>query len=98
MDEKKLLFKDSKVRLTAPKQGVQSKFIWFLELYISGSTNLTKVGFYRLQGLKQKFCLYWSIDCYSPDAGCQAIFYSGHKITVLIWPVCFRKGLSPLDA
>ena len=55
MDEKKLLFKDSKVRLKAPKQGVQSKFIWFLELYISGSTNLTKVGFYRLQGLKNFF-------------------------------------------
>ena len=55
MDEKKLLFKDSKVRLKAPKQGVQSKSIWFLELYISGSTNLTKVGFYRLQGLKKNF-------------------------------------------
>ena len=37
-----------------------------------------------------KICLYQSIDCYGPDPG-------GHKVTVLIWPVSFSKGLSALD-
>ena len=36
MDLEKFLFKVSNDRLKAPKMGVQSKFIWFLELYISG--------------------------------------------------------------
>ena len=43
------LFKVSKVRLKTPKLGVKSKFISFLELYISGSTNSRKVIFYRLK-------------------------------------------------
>ena len=51
MDQEKSLFKVSKVRLKTPKLGVQSKFIWFLELYISGSTNFRKVIFYRLKPL-----------------------------------------------
>ena len=48
-DQEKLLFKVSTVRMKAPEFGVQSKFIWFLELYISGSTNLRKVVFYKLK-------------------------------------------------
>ena len=39
----KLHFKVSKVRLKASKLGVQSKFIWFLEIYISGITNLQMI-------------------------------------------------------
>ena len=39
----KLYFKVSKVRRKASRLGVQSKLIWFLELYISGSTNSRKV-------------------------------------------------------
>ena len=38
-DQEKLLLKVSKVRLKALKLGVQSKSLWFLELYISGNTN-----------------------------------------------------------
>ena len=37
-----------------------------------------------------KICLYQSINHHGPDPG-------GHKITVLIWPVSFSKGLSALD-
>ena len=32
------------VRLKTPKFGIQSKFIWFLELYISESANPRKVS------------------------------------------------------
>ena len=42
--------------------------------------------------LKTKTCLY---GC--PDPGGQATFCGGHKITVLIWFVCFSKSLSALD-
>ena len=35
------------------------------------------------QRLKQKFCFYRSIDRCGPDPGGQAIFYGGHKTTVL---------------
>ena len=35
---------------------------------------------------------------YHPEPGGQATFYSGHKITVLIWPVWFSKSLSALEA
>ena len=47
--------------------------------------------------LKNTNC-YWSVDCYDPDAGGQATFYSSHEITALIWLVCFSEGLSRLDA
>ena len=50
-----------------------------------------------LQGSKSKLCLYRSADRYGPNPGNQATFYSGHKITVLIWLVCFSQGLSALD-
>ena len=43
MDQDKSLFKVSEVRLKTPKLKIQSKFIWLLELYISGSTNSRKV-------------------------------------------------------
>ena len=43
------------------------------------------------------FCLYQSIDRYGPDSSGQATFYGGHRITVLIWPVCFSECLSALD-
>ena len=43
IDQEKLLFKVSKVRLKAQKLGLQSKFIRFLELYISGGTDSRKV-------------------------------------------------------
>ena len=49
------------------------------------------------QPLKQKFSLWWSIDCYSTYLGSQATFYGSHKISILLWPVCFGKGLSSLD-
>ena len=39
----------SRERLKAPKLGVLRKFIWFLELYISGSTKPTKALFYSLK-------------------------------------------------
>ena len=48
-------------------------------------------------GLKIKILLYHTIDRYDPDPSGQAAFYNGHKITVLIWVVCFRKSLSALD-
>ena len=37
----------SNVRLETPKLGVQSKFIWFLEIYISESPNPRRLVFYR---------------------------------------------------
>ena len=43
------LFKVSKVRLKTLKLGIQSKCVWFLELYISGSINSEKVIFCRLK-------------------------------------------------
>ena len=46
--------------------------------------------------LKIKFFLQWAIDHYKADPGGQAIFYGGHKRTILIWSVCFSKGLSTL--
>ena len=49
MDQEKSLFKIGKVRLKTPELGVQSKFILFLELCISGSTNSRKVIFDRLK-------------------------------------------------
>ena len=49
------------------------------------------------QRLKEEFCLCWSIVCYGPDPGSEATFHSGHKITVLIWLICFSKGRSALD-
>ena len=52
MDLEKLLFKFSKVRLKTLKLGVQSKFIWYLELYISRITYPRKVVFYRLKLLQ----------------------------------------------
>ena len=33
----------------------------------------------------------------NPPTGRQATFYGGHEISVLIWLVCFSKGLSSLD-
>ena len=39
----------SNVRLETPKLGVQSKFIWFLEIYISESANPRRLVFYRLK-------------------------------------------------
>ena len=45
---KRSLFKVSKVGLKAPKFGVKSKLIWFLGLYISGSTNPRKLLFFKL--------------------------------------------------
>ena len=47
----KLLFKVNKVRLIAPKLRVQSKFVWFSELCISGSAHSKKIIFYRLKVL-----------------------------------------------
>ena len=52
MDLEKLLFRGSKVRLKTLKLGVQSKFIWYLELYISRITYPRKVVFYRLKLLQ----------------------------------------------
>ena len=49
-----------------------------------------------LQCLKSIFCLYWSVDSYSPDPGGQTTFYGSYKIAVLIWPVCSGKGLYAL--
>ena len=46
---------------------------------------------------KIRIWLYRSIDRYGPNPGDQATFYGGHKITVLIWLVCFSKGLFTLD-
>ena len=43
-----------------------------------------------------KHFAYRSIDHYGPNPGSQATFYGSQKITVLIWPVCFSKGLSTL--
>ena len=43
----------------------------------------------------KKICLYRSFDRYGPYG--HATFYGSHKITVLIWPVCFSKGISVLD-
>ena len=38
-----------------------------------------------------------SVNCRcSPDPGGQTTFYGDHKITVLIWSVCFGKGLCAL--
>ena len=37
----------------------------------------------------------WSVDRHGPNPGSQA--NGGHKITVLIWPACFSKGLSAID-
>ena len=51
----------------------------------------------RLQRLKLKFCLYRSIDRYDTNPSGQGTFYSGHKITDVIWPVGFSKDLSTLD-
>ena len=48
------------------------------------------------QRLKYEFFLYRSIDRYGSDQDGQATFYSGHKITVLICPVCFSKGIPAL--
>ena len=48
MDNKILLFRVNQVGLKAPKLGDRVSF-WFLELYISGSTNLRKVVFYKLK-------------------------------------------------
>ena len=53
--------------------------------------------FRTISALKIKICLYGSFDCYGPVPGGQATFYGGHQITVLIWPICFSKGLSALD-
>ena len=50
-----------------------------------------------MQHLKKIFCLYQPIDCYEANLDGQAAFYAGHKITVLIWPICFSKCLSTLD-
>ena len=61
-------------------------------------TKQNKSRRYNKQLLKQKFCLYQSVDCCGPDRGSQATFLDSHKITVLIWPVYFSKGLSTLDA
>lgn len=47
--------------------------------------------------LEIKILLYQSIHHYGPDLDGQAIFYTSHKITVLVWPVFFSKGLSTLD-
>ena len=47
--------------------------------------------------LEIKILLYQSIHHYGPDLDGQAIFYTSHKITVLVWPVFFSKGLSALD-
>ena len=60
---------------------------------------LCPTGFEKLFAalLKIKICLQQSFDHYSPYPGSQASFYGSHKITVLIWPVCFSKGLSALD-
>ena len=49
-DSVKLPFKISKVRLIVPKLGVQSKFIWFLEVYIFENTNPRKVVGYCFTG------------------------------------------------
>lgn len=38
-----------------------------------------------------------SIDCHDADSGGQATFYDSHKITALILPVYFSKGLSTLE-
>ena len=35
--------------MKAQKLGVQSKFIWFLEFYISESSNPRKAVFYRMK-------------------------------------------------
>ena len=43
------------------------------------------------------FWLCQLVDCYSPDPSGQANFYSSHKITALVWLVCFSDGLSALD-
>ena len=47
--------------------------------------------------LKMKFCLYRSIDPYNANPGSQGTARSGHKITIVMWPVGFRKHLSTLD-
>ena len=47
-DQEKSVIKVSVVRLKARKLGAQSKFIQFLELYISESTNPRNLEFYRL--------------------------------------------------
>ena len=41
--------------------------------------------------------MYRSIDRYDAGPGSQGNFYSGHKITIVIWPVGFSKDLSTLD-
>ena len=48
------------------------------------------------QRLNQIFCLCRSVDPYGANPDGQATFHDGHKIIVLIWPVCFSKGLSTL--
>ena len=37
------------VKLKTPKLGLQSKFIWFLELYISGSAYSRKVSILQVE-------------------------------------------------
>ena len=46
-----------------------------------------------LQCLKQKFYLYQSTDRSDTDPGGQGTFYSGQKITIVIWLVDFSKDL-----
>ena len=41
--------------------------------------------------------LYQSIDRYGANPGGDGTFDSGHKVTVVIWPIGFRKHLSTLD-
>ena len=68
----------------------------FYEKHIKWVLNAT-VNEVHPSSLKNTTC-YWSVDCYDPDAGGQATFYSSHEITALIWLVCFSEGLSTLDA
>ena len=72
------------------------------EAYSDGQFHYIYISFkfctvFSVFKIKFLFCFVLSIDCHGPDPGSQATFYGSRKITVLIWPVTFSKGLSALD-
>ena len=68
----------------------------FLSWRSHGENRKLSINFIYITALKIIFFLPQPFDHY-PDPGGQATFYGSHKITILIWAVCFSKGLSTLD-
>ena len=57
---------------------------------------MTKNSFVAEATFKTKK-FYQSIDRYVANPGGHGTFDSGHKVTVVIWPIGFRKHLYTLD-